>query len=100
MTPPILEIRGLVKEYQPGTPVLRGIDLSIGAQGITAIIGPSGTGKSTLLRCVNRLVEPTKGSSQGSLSRMVLVSRSGAGMAGVVVVGEEWKEQWPGLYGI
>ncbi|WP_328805635.1 phosphonate ABC transporter ATP-binding protein [Sabulicella rubraurantiaca] len=62
MTQPILEIRGLVKEYQPGKPVLRGIDLSIGAQGITAIIGPSGTGKSTLLRCVNRLVEPTQGS--------------------------------------
>ncbi|MCW8084587.1 phosphonate ABC transporter ATP-binding protein [Sabulicella glaciei] len=62
MTQPILEIRGLVKEYQPGKPVLHGIDLAIGAQGITAIIGPSGTGKSTLLRCVNRLVEPTKGS--------------------------------------
>lgn len=59
---PILEIRGLVKEYQPGTPVLRGIDLAIAAQGMTAVIGPSGTGKSTLLRCINRLVEPTRGS--------------------------------------
>ncbi len=58
---PLLEIRGLVKEYQPGKPVLRGIDLSIGAQGMTAVIGPSGTGKSTLLRCINRLVEPTHG---------------------------------------
>ncbi|MBY0336592.1 MAG: phosphonate ABC transporter ATP-binding protein [Acetobacteraceae bacterium] len=58
----MLEITGLVKEYQPGKPVLRGIDLSIGAQGITAVIGPSGTGKSTLLRCINRLVEPTRGS--------------------------------------
>ena len=42
--------------------MLRGIDLDIDSQGITAIIGPSGTGKSTLIRCINRLVEPTAGS--------------------------------------
>jgi phosphonate transport system ATP-binding protein len=57
-----LQIRGLVKEYAKGQPVLRGIDLDVAATGITAIIGPSGTGKSTLLRCINRLVEPTAGS--------------------------------------
>jgi phosphonate transport system ATP-binding protein len=41
--------------------VLRGIDLEFGARGMTAVIGPSGTGKSTLIRCINRLVEPTAG---------------------------------------
>jgi len=56
-----LAIRGLVKEYLPGKPVLRGISLEIAPSGITAIIGPSGTGKSTLIRCINRLVEPTAG---------------------------------------
>ena len=56
-----LSVRGLVKEYQPGKPVLRGIDLAFAPRGITAIIGPSGTGKSTLIRCINRLVEPTAG---------------------------------------
>ena len=56
-----LDIRGLTKEYVAGKPVLRDLNLSIGAEGITAIIGPSGTGKSTLLRCINRLVEPTQG---------------------------------------
>jgi phosphonate transport system ATP-binding protein len=58
---PILRIQGLEKSYTPGKPVLRGINLEIGAQGITAVIGPSGTGKSTLLRCINRLVEPSAG---------------------------------------
>jgi phosphonate transport system ATP-binding protein len=56
-----IEIKGLVKEYKKGVPVLKGIDLSISGEGITAIIGPSGTGKSTLIRCINRLVEPTAG---------------------------------------
>ena len=61
MTDRSLQIRGLVKEYQRGVPVLKGIDLDIAGEGITAIIGPSGTGKSTLIRCINRLVEPTAG---------------------------------------
>lgn len=57
-----LSFRGLRKEYVRGRPVLSGIDLDIDSDGITAIIGPSGTGKSTLIRCINRLVEPTSGS--------------------------------------
>jgi phosphonate transport system ATP-binding protein len=57
-----LHIKGLTKAYQSGKPVLKGIDLNIQGNGMTAIIGPSGTGKSTLLRCLNRLVEPTQGS--------------------------------------
>jgi phosphonate transport system ATP-binding protein len=61
MTDRSLQIRGLVKEYRRGVPVLKGIDLDIAGEGITAIIGPSGTGKSTLIRCINRLVEPTAG---------------------------------------
>ena len=61
MSGAILSIRGLEKSYTPGQPVLPGINLDIGAEGITAIIGPSGTGKSTLLRCINRLVEPSRG---------------------------------------
>jgi phosphonate transport system ATP-binding protein len=56
-----LALRGLVKEYVAGTRVLDGITLEFPPSGIVAIIGPSGTGKSTLLRCINRLVEPTAG---------------------------------------
>ena len=56
-----LSIKHLVKEYVPGTPVLKDISLDIEGRGITAIIGPSGTGKSTLIRCVNRLIDPTSG---------------------------------------
>ena len=45
----------------PGQPVLNDVSLTIAGRGMTAIIGPSGTGKSTLIRCINRLVDPTAG---------------------------------------
>ncbi len=56
-----LELRELSKTYAPGRPVLHGIDLAVQGSGITAVIGPSGTGKPTLIRCINRLVEPSAG---------------------------------------
>jgi phosphonate transport system ATP-binding protein len=56
-----LVLRGLTKEYRKGFPVLKGIDLVLPGSGLTAIIGPSGTGKSTLIRCINLLVQPTSG---------------------------------------
>jgi phosphonate transport system ATP-binding protein len=59
--PRALVLRGLTKEYRKGQPVLSGIDLVLPGSGLTAIIGPSGTGKSTLIRCINRLVAPTSG---------------------------------------
>ncbi|WP_240539815.1 phosphonate ABC transporter ATP-binding protein [Salinarimonas soli] len=59
--PGSLLIRNLRKEYRAGQPVLKDISLAVEGRGITAIIGPSGTGKSTLIRCINRLVDPTSG---------------------------------------
>ena len=57
----MLTLKHLAMSYVAGKPVLTDINLEIAAQGITAIIGPSGTGKSTLIRCINRLVEPSAG---------------------------------------
>lgn len=41
--------------------VLKGINLEVKKGEVLALIGPSGGGKSTLLRCINRLEEPTSG---------------------------------------
>ena len=41
--------------------VLRGVDLDVAAGTSTAVIGPSGSAKSTLLRTLNRLYEPDRG---------------------------------------
>ena len=56
-----LVIRNLRKEYRAGVLVLRDVSITVAGRGMTAIIGPSGTGKSTLIRCINRLVDPTSG---------------------------------------
>ena len=57
---PILVVSGLVKRF--GTlEVLKGIDLTAQRGEVVSVIGPSGTGKSTLLRCINFLEKPTYG---------------------------------------
>lgn len=57
---PILEIVGLHKAYKDNL-VLRGINLRVRPGQLICVIGPSGSGKSTMLRCCNRLEEPTSG---------------------------------------
>lgn len=43
------------------TPALDSLDLAIHAGTLTAVVGPSGSGKSSMLRCINRLVRPQSG---------------------------------------
>jgi len=57
MTSPIIEIADLSLSYGTDEPVLRNVQLTLERQSVTAIIGASGSGKSSLLRCINRLVE-------------------------------------------
>ena len=49
-------------EYSPGRPVLRKINASIKPGQMVAFLGPSGTGKSTLLNLLPRFYDPTSGS--------------------------------------
>jgi polar amino acid transport system ATP-binding protein len=57
---PILRIMDLHKKYQD-TEVIKGVSFDVQEKEVIVIIGPSGTGKSTLLRCVNLLTRPDKG---------------------------------------
>ena len=57
----MIEIRHLRKEFDANTIPLKGISVNINDGDVISIIGPSGTGKSTLLRCINMLTEPTSG---------------------------------------
>ena len=58
---PMVKIEHLYKEFDSDTKVLKDINLTINKNEVIAILGPSGTGKSTLLRCLNYLTVPTKG---------------------------------------
>ena len=56
----MIEIKGLKKSF--GThEVLKGIDLTIKDKEVVVIIGPSGSCKSTILRCINYREQPTAG---------------------------------------
>ncbi|MCL4079423.1 ABC transporter ATP-binding protein [Coriobacteriia bacterium Es71-Z0120] len=56
----MIEIVGLTKTYGQHTAV-NGLDLRIETGELTVLLGPSGAGKTTVLRCINRLIEPTAG---------------------------------------
>lgn len=56
----LLHIEHLKKEYAGVTP-LKDVNLDVRKGDVIAIIGPSGTGKSTLLRMINRMEETTSG---------------------------------------
>ena len=62
---PILSLQGLARTYTEGLerplPVLRDVDLDLRAGEITGLIGPSGSGKSSLLHAAGLLERPTAG---------------------------------------
>ena len=60
----LIEVRGLDKTFYDADReirVLRGLDLNVQAGEEIAIVGQSGTGKSTLLHIIGSLEEPTAG---------------------------------------
>lgn len=58
--PALLKVTGLRKSYDD-VEVLKGVDVEFREGEFVAMIGLSGAGKSTFIRCVNRLVEPSAG---------------------------------------
>jgi len=56
----LLTGRGLHKSFGP-TPALRGVDMSVDAGEVLAVMGPSGAGKSTLLHCLAGILTPDSG---------------------------------------
>lgn len=58
---PILSIKNLKKTYPNGVQALKGVSFDVKKGEFLVVIGLSGSGKSTMLRCINRLHEPTSG---------------------------------------
>ena len=58
--PKIIEVKNLYKSYNDKV-ILNDVSLDVYEGEVLVIIGPSGGGKTTLLRCLNLLTEPDKG---------------------------------------
>jgi len=59
--PARLELRGVGFAYPDGPPVLHGVDVVVPAGSSLAVVGATGSGKTTIARLVARLVDPTHG---------------------------------------
>ena len=57
----VLTIVDMHKTYAGGVHAVRGVSFDVNQGESVAIIGSSGSGKSTVLRCINRLIEPSEG---------------------------------------
>lgn len=103
-----IDIRSLGFSYPSSEPVLDGVDLTIHDNSIHAVIGPTGCGKTTLLRLIARLEQPSSGTVRfagsrrhANLTAMVFqtprllpwwtVGRN-------VAIGPEFADTSPGLY--
>ena len=76
---PLIQLRNVTKRYDTGSqPALDDIDLEIETGRITAIMGPSGGGKSTLLNMIGGLDRPTRGEIEVAGVRVDRLSETGA----------------------
>ncbi|MBU6427808.1 MAG: phosphonate ABC transporter ATP-binding protein [Cyanobacteria bacterium REEB65] len=81
----MISVRNLCKQYGTGALILKDVSLDILPGQFTTILGLSGAGKSTFLRCLNRLIEPTGGEIRvpaellGRSGEPLDVARAGAG---------------------
>ena len=64
MTGKGIHIEGLKKRYGSGetaVDALKGVDMQVAAGEVVGLVGPSGSGTSTLLKCLGAVIEPTAG---------------------------------------
>lgn len=61
---PAISTKGLGKTYSNGMRALKNVNFSLHGDEFVTMIGSSGAGKSTFLRCLNRLITPSEGTIQ------------------------------------
>jgi branched-chain amino acid transport system ATP-binding protein len=87
MAEPLLDVKGLVAGYG-GTSVLRGVDLSVEAGSIVAVLGANGVGKTTLNKVLSGIVRPQAGEVTFAGRRIDRASPSAIVAAGLLHVPE------------
>lgn len=90
MARPVLAVQG-VKKYYPGVRALKGVDLELRAGTVTALVGENGAGKSTVIRILAGIEQPTSGSLLLRGEPVEFHSPSQSQSAGISVVSQEFR---------
>ncbi|MGW7414798.1 ABC transporter ATP-binding protein [Streptomyces sp. NPDC054863] len=89
---PVIDTRGLTKRFRGGQLAVDGLDLSVPAGSVFGFLGPNGSGKTTTIRMLMGLIEPTSGSVQVLGEPMPRAARTVLPRVGALIEG-------PALYG-
>ncbi|MFE1326373.1 ATP-binding cassette domain-containing protein [Streptomyces sp. NPDC058741] len=89
---PVIATRGLTKRYRGGQLAVDGLDLTVPAGSVFGFLGPNGSGKTTTIRMLMGLVEPTSGTARVLGQPMPRATRTVLPHVGALIEG-------PALYG-
>ncbi|MFD8721950.1 ABC transporter ATP-binding protein [Streptomyces sp. NPDC059629] len=88
----VIDTRGLTKRYRGGQLAVDGLDLTVPAGSVFGFLGPNGSGKTTTIRMLMGLIEPTSGTARVLGRPMPRASRAVLPHVGALIEG-------PALYG-
>jgi ABC-2 type transport system ATP-binding protein len=88
----VIDTRGLTKRFRGGQLAVDGLDLSVPAGSVFGFLGPNGSGKTTTIRMLMGLIEPTSGTARVLGSPMPRAARTVLPKVGALIEG-------PALYG-
>ncbi|MFF0746399.1 ABC transporter ATP-binding protein [Streptomyces sp. NPDC004111] len=89
---PVIDTRGLTKRFRGGQLAVDGLDLSVPAGSVFGFLGPNGSGKTTTIRMLMGLIEPTSGTARVLGAPMPRAARTVLPKVGALIEG-------PALYG-
>ncbi|MFE2291072.1 ABC transporter ATP-binding protein [Streptomyces sp. NPDC059452] len=91
-TAPVIETRGLTKRYRGGQLAVDGLDLTVPGGSVFGFLGPNGSGKTTTIRMLMGLIDPTSGTARVLGRPMPQAARTVLPEVGALIEG-------PALYG-
>lgn len=91
-TAPVIETRGLTKRYRGGRLAVDGLDLTVPGGSVFGFLGPNGSGKTTTIRMLMGLIDPTSGTASVLGRPMPAGARTVLPHVGALIEG-------PALYG-